>query len=121
MIGLACLLLCTSFAASAAASYVIGEGVRAHGDAYARAAHLQPLKSSGPDEIRVWTEDYMGRRVTGYVVSNQSAMKCLTSYVSASPRQQHCRRSSRLALSSLLRRSSVSFQTGGSAAAQRKR
>ena len=75
-----CLLLCVSFGAIAAESYALDEGVRSAADAYAHAAHLQALHSGGSDQLRVWTQDYLGRRVTGYIAGKRRATKCFTKY-----------------------------------------
>lgn len=80
MIRIAYLLICVSLAASASESYAIDAGVQSAADAYSRAAHLRPLHSGGPDQLRVWMEDYMGGRVTGYIAAKRRATKCLTKY-----------------------------------------
>ena len=73
-------LLFASFGVHAGSSYVLGKDLLSAVDAYSRAANLLPLKDSGPDELRVWGHDYMGRRVTGYVISESAAITCRTKY-----------------------------------------
>ena len=39
-----------------------------HGDAYARRFSLPAIADASSPELRIWTQDYEGMRVTGYVV-----------------------------------------------------
>lgn len=80
MIRIVFLLIFASLGAKAAESYATDGSVQSAADAYSRAAHLQPLHSAGPDQLRVWMQDYMGRRVTGYIASKRRATKCRTKY-----------------------------------------
>jgi hypothetical protein len=45
-------------------------------DAYARAAHLQPLRDGRQDELRIWARDSMSGAIEGYLVSRSNAIKC---------------------------------------------
>jgi hypothetical protein len=45
-------------------------------DAYARAAHLQPLRGGRQDELRMWARDYMTGAIDGYIVSRSNAIEC---------------------------------------------
>lgn len=74
------LLLLFPFGVHAGSSYVIGKDLLRAVDAYSRAANLLPLKNSGPDELRVWSQDYMGGRITGYVISRDESIRCNTKY-----------------------------------------
>lgn len=77
------LLLLASFGANAGSSFVIGKDLQSALDAHSRAANLSPLKSSSPDQLRVWGNDYMGRRITGYAISESGALICNTKYTYA--------------------------------------
>ena len=70
-------------ASAASSSYVLGKDLLSAMDAHSRAANLRPTRDSGSDEIRIWAHDYMGRRITGYVISKGSAMKCTGTYAYA--------------------------------------
>ena len=80
------LVLLASFGAHAASSYVLGKDLLAAMDAHSRAANLQPLKNSGNEELRVWGNNYMGRSITGFVISKNGAMTCHTTYLYADNR-----------------------------------
>jgi hypothetical protein len=78
MMKLIYLVLFASFGANAAEIYATEDSVLSAVNAYSRSADLQPLDSSGADELRIWTRSYMGGRITGYVISAHRAMKCQT-------------------------------------------
>jgi hypothetical protein len=58
--------------------YVVGGSLLKTLDAFSSAANLQSLARSEGDELRVWTRDYMGGRIEGYVLSKSTSIKCLT-------------------------------------------
>jgi hypothetical protein len=57
--------------------YVVGGSLFKALDAFSNAANLQSLARSEGDELRVWTRDYMGGRIEGYVLSKSTSIKCL--------------------------------------------
>jgi hypothetical protein len=55
----------------------------------ANAAHLQPLSESSADEIRVWFEDYMAGRTTGYIVRDGRIGRCKASFYYNNEKSQY--------------------------------
>jgi hypothetical protein len=69
-------LLVIPFSGRAANGYVVGADPVAASEAYSRAADLQALKPSVPDELRIWTRDFMTGRVVGFVISSEGVLRC---------------------------------------------
>jgi len=73
------LLLFVAINAQADEHYATADKPLVATEAYARAAHREPLQSTDADSLRVWIRSYMTGSVEGYVLSNVGSLACRAS------------------------------------------